>query len=150
MRVGALLAVCAAIAITGAALPAEAGARSSAKRMVQRINVIRASHGLPKARFSKSLTRSSKRYARRLMRRGAFAHGSFIQASRAFGSLGEVLEIHRTYRSQIVRTVNSWLGSPSHRSVVLSRTMNHVGAGRARGSFHGSSSTIWVAHFGRR
>jgi uncharacterized protein YkwD len=138
------------MAMAVAAFPAQAAAKSPAKRMVNRINVIRSAHGLPKVRFSYSLTRSSKRYARRLMRRGVFAHASRIRANPAFGTLGEVLELHPSYQLRIARTVDQWLHSRSHRRVLLSSSMRYVGAGRARGSFHGSSSTIWVAHFGRR
>jgi uncharacterized protein YkwD len=149
-RVGAVLMVCISASIAAGALPANAGAKSPARRMVHRINVVRALHGLPRVRFSRSLTHSSRRYARRLMRHGLFAHGPRISASHSFGALGEILELHPSYRPWVARTVDLWLNSPSHRSVLLSPIMRYVGAGRARGSFLGSRSTIWVAQFGRK
>jgi uncharacterized protein YkwD len=149
-RVGVLLAVCLAVLLTPGARPADAHRASAAKRMTHRINVMRAAHGLPRLHLSRSLCRTSRRYARGLMRHGQFRHASRIRASRSFRSLGEILELHPSYRPRIRRTVANWLNSPSHRAVILSASMRYVGAGRARGSFGGAASTIWVAQFGSR
>jgi uncharacterized protein YkwD len=43
-----------------------------------------------------------------------------------------------------------WLRSPSHRAVILTRSMNLVGAGMVRGRFRGRRATIWVVQTGRR
>ena len=47
-------------------------------------------------------------------------------------------------------TVRTWLRSPPHRAVILTRSMNLVGVGMASGRFHGHRATIWVLQTGRR
>ena len=118
--------------------------------MVQRINATRAAHGLPALAYSPSLSRSSDRYAGKLMRSDRFGHASRIQASSAFNRLGEVLAIHSGWSARVGGTVGSWLRSPGHRRLVLSRSMRQVGAGKARGRFGRRLMTIWVVQVGRR
>ena len=41
------------------------------------------------------------------------------------------------------------MGSPKHRRLLLDRSMSHIGAGVARGSFEGERATLRVLQVGR-
>ena len=146
-----LLASAALAAATLAAAPIDtASAASPTRVMVHRINTVRAAHGLPRLRSSGSLRHSARRYARRLMRRGVFAHAGRIQASRRFRLLGEILEIHYDRHARAGFALNRWMHSWSHAAAILNPRFRWIGAGRVSGRFRGHGATIWVVHFGRR
>ena len=130
------------------ALPAVASA-SPASRVLEKVNKVRAKHGLKPMRFSPSLHHSAKRYSRRLMRTDSFGHSSRIRASRRFRSVGEVILFHRC-RPRARWAVRGWLRSPAHRAIILSRHFRFAGAGASFGRWHGRRATIWTMHFGRR
>ena len=146
VRTAALLAVLASLL----ALPAVATANSAQKKMLDRVNAIRAHHGLKPFRFAASLSDSARRYSQTMMSRDYFGHSSRIHASRRFRSLGEIIEFHRGKSARVGGALRSWMNSPSHRSVILSSHFRFAGAGFSRGSFRGHGATIWVMHFGRR
>ena len=146
VRTAALLAVLASLL----ALPAVATASSAQKRMLDRVNAIRANHGLKPLRYASSLATSAKRYSKTMMSRDYFGHSSRIHASRRFRSLGEILEIHRGKRLRIGYALRMWMNSSGHRSVILSNNFRFAGAGVTSGRFKGRRATIWVMHFGRR
>jgi len=137
----ALLAVVAPAAVAGEkrATPAE--------RMVAKINKVRAKHDLQPLRKAPKLMRSSRRYARHLIRTETFAHGSSY-AKTGFGTAGETLAFHRGKARKPSPVLRMWLASPSHRALILSPSFSHVGAGPAGGRFDGAKATIWVAHLG--
>ena len=128
--------------------PSLSGVIGSEPAMVAEVNRVRAARGLRPMRYSGSLRRSAASYARWMLRAGYFGHLARIRASRRYRRVGEALELHRGSRARIRRTVRRWLGSPSHRPLLLARGFRHLGAGRARGSFRGRHSTTWVLHFG--
>jgi uncharacterized protein YkwD len=117
--------------------------------MTAAINSVRAQNGLSAFERSPSLTGSAERYSRWLMDHDVFGHQSSIWASSRFALLGEALEWHTGRRFQVGKTVRRWLGSPSHRAIVLSPVMRRVGAGVTRGRFGSRHAVIWVLHVGR-
>jgi uncharacterized protein YkwD len=119
------------------------------RKMTKAINEVRAHYGLPAFRRSASLTSSAERYSNWLMGHDVFAHQSSIWASSRFKLLGEALEWHSGRSFKVRETLNRWLGSPSHRAIVLSPTMRRQGAGVTRGRFGSRRATIWVLHAGR-
>ena len=119
--------------------------------MVAKINHARARNGLRPLHSSGALNGSANRFAGSLMRRGVLGHrSSGVSAGTDFRRLGEALAVISGRGLGVRSTVTMWLHSPSHRAVILTRTMNLVGVGVARGRFHGHRATIWVVHFGRR
>jgi uncharacterized protein YkwD len=118
--------------------------------MVAKVNQVRASHGLPPVRASRSLNRSSGRYARKLMARDVMQHARRIQASSRFQRLGEVIGIHRGWRARRSRMLRGWLRSPGHRFVLLNPSLRYIGVGKARGRFGRRLATIWVVQMGAR
>ena len=117
--------------------------------MVREINRERLWHGLGPLKRSPSLHASSSRFARWLMSRDAFGHRARIAVASRFEWAGENLEMHWGRSAEARSTVRRWMGSPEHRSVILSGEWRWIGVGRSTGSWRGSEATIWVAHFGR-
>ena len=152
-RVPKLVVHCVAAAtislIAFAAAPAAASA-SPEQRLLSQINSYRAGHGLKPLRFSHSLSRSSRRFARSQMRRDHFGHAARIRASRAFRALGEVMALRRGWRLRTAPVMRQWRRSAAHRYVLLSTGFREVGLGRSRGRFGRRRATIWVVQVGRR
>lgn len=134
------------VLIAAVAIPASA---SASRPMVHKINETRSAYGLPPLRYSPSLSRTSRRFARHLIKVDYFGHASRIQASRRFRRLGECLSLLPGWQLGRSRVVRGWLHSPVHRAILLSRSFTSVGASPARGRFGGRPATIWVAQFGR-
>jgi uncharacterized protein YkwD len=62
---------------------------------------------------------------------------------------GEILAWGPGQAGTVLATVRAWLGSPTHRAVILHPKFNLVGVGSVRGRFHGARHvTIWAAHLG--
>ncbi len=114
--------------------------------MFNQINEIRRAHGVHSLRGSFALLYSSKRYARRMMRSDYFGHLARIQVTRRFRRVGETLAWHSGWRRSPRRTVWQWMGSPSHRAVLLSSSFTRIGVGAVRGNYGGMRATMWVAH----
>jgi len=123
---------------------------ANANPMISKINDYRRGHGLRPLRASPRLLRSSKGYARRLMRANRLAHASGSRPFRPFSAAGEILALQRGWHVRRAAAVRAWLRSPSHRSIVLSRRFGWAGAGLSRGRFGSRRSSIWVVRFGRR
>jgi uncharacterized protein YkwD len=116
--------------------------------MVAAVNRARAARGLRALRHSRSLGRSAHRYAAWMLRSDYFGHLPAIRAGRRFRRLGEALALHYGRGSRIRRTVRTWLGSPAHRSLLLSRRFRALGTGQAAGVYRGRRATTWVLHLG--
>ncbi len=144
-------AITAALILLGVAGTANAGTTndSAEAAMVDAINAVRAKHGIHALQRSSSLMGSAGRFSNWLMEHDTFGHASSIQASSNFALLGEALAWHSGRRFRVRSTVSRWMGSPSHRAIVLSRTMRWFGAGVTRGRFGAGRATIWVLHVGR-
>ncbi len=138
-RVAALASLTAA-----AAVPVTASAQAStADRMVNRINTVRASHGLGALSMSDSINRASHRWASFLIRKDWLGHTSL----RAAKVKGEVIEMHSGSASKVNGTVRAWLNSPEHRAILLSPRFHRIGVGKSTGRFQGMRATIWVGRF---
>jgi len=140
--------VCGVIALAGAVAPSATG--SQPDRMLAKLNEVRQRHDLSALRYSASLTRSSQRFANRLMAADVFGHAARIQASNRFDHLGEVLAFQPGYAPHRFAAVRGWLASPSHRALVLSPSFRYVGVAHASGRFDSRAATIWVGQFGSR
>jgi uncharacterized protein YkwD len=149
MRSVRLTTVCAlAFAVLLVAPPLQASAAGGSGQMIRQINKARAHYGLRPLRASSSLSHSSTGFSRQLLSGGRFGHAARIHASSRFRSLGEALAMHTGLGLGVRDTVRRWLASPTHRPIVLTRSMRYVGAGVSRGRFHGRRSTIWVLQIG--
>jgi uncharacterized protein YkwD len=154
LRFSRVLTVCllvlAVMVLPATALASPARAQASGS-MVAKINKARARNGLWPLHISAALNASAGRFAGSLMHRGVLAHrSSGVSAGSGFRRLGEALALISGRGPGVSTTVTMWLHSPSHRAVILTRSMNLVGVGMASGRFHGHRATIWVVQTGRR
>ena len=138
---------CTAVALL---MPSSAAASGAERQAIEKLNHVRHANGLPGLRVSKSLSRSSGSYARRMLRYDFFGHGARIDVASAFRSAGETLAYHSGWSAQPRKTISRWMHSPGHRAVLLSPSFRWVGMGVARGRLGSSPTTMWVAHVGSR
>ena len=118
--------------------------------MIVEINEARADQGgLPPLRASRNLQRSAGAFAHWLVDHDQFDHRPGVSVSRTYPHCGEALAMHFSLRPGIGSTLRAWLGSPTHRALVLTRSMNLVGLGHASGRFAGGPRTIWVLQVAR-
>ena len=114
-----------AIALIGTAAPATAQASARA-RLLDRLNHVRAVHGLPAVHGARSLRAAASRHSHDMLARDYFAHTS---------PTGSTL-YHR---------------SPQHRDILLSPTFRWIGISRTCGRFkHHSNACVWTADWVRR
>jgi uncharacterized protein YkwD len=147
---GTIAGLLALLVLALTASPAAAAASPDEQAMIEAINSARAQSGLPALRPSAALGRSAHAYSRQLMSRGVLAHGLSAAASRTTWHIGEALALRRGRRAQVSATVRAWLRSPTHRRLLLNRSMPWLGVGMARGRYHGGPGVIWVLRLGRR
>jgi uncharacterized protein YkwD len=128
-----------------------AASPSPEAKMIAKINKVRAhERGLRPLRTSPSLERSAGAFAKWLIAHDQFQHRPSVSVTRSYAHAGEALAINFTLKAQVGGTLRSWLGSPSHRALVLTRSMGLVGVGHASGRAAGRARTIWVLQVARR
>jgi len=149
-----LVAFLALSALLGSA--AGAGARSLSSpeaSLLQTMNSVRTSRGLPPLRLDVRLLRAARGHSADMMHRQYFAHGAVaarVLAQRARGPVyGEDLAWGTSVTAQWV--VDKWLASPRHRAVMLRRGFRRIGIGIAYGTFagHGGAAVVTADFAGR-
>jgi uncharacterized protein YkwD len=138
-----LFGICAGSAVASSATPE--------KRMVAAINDARTGEaGLRPLRAAPDLERSAGAFARWLIRHQQLAHRPSVSVSRSYPHCGEALAMHFSLAAQVGGTLRAWLGSPVHRGLVMTKSMNLVGIGHASGRLAGRPRTVWVLQVARR
>jgi uncharacterized protein YkwD len=162
------------VAILTAALAVPAGAHADVgaanaleRPIVDRINVVRRSHGLRPLAVSFGLARAGNAHSVAMGRGGFFSHDSadgtpfwrrvqryYPSAGYSTWAVGENL-LWSSGDLTARRTVRMWMRSPGHRAVLLSRRWRQVGIGAVRatnapGVYGGLDVTIVTADFGVR
>jgi uncharacterized protein YkwD len=136
---------------TPAVASAEDGGFSSA--MLRELNRVRAGNHLGAVREDTRMDRGALGHSRDMARRGYFAHGSWpgrVMASAGSArSVGEVIgwRVQSSPRSEASNLVRQWLGSPTHRQVLLSNRFNRIGVGRATATSRGKSTALYTVDF---
>jgi uncharacterized protein YkwD len=137
-----------AVLAFSAAATAVADIPPESAAMIEKVNKVRRSSGLPMLRTSEALTSSARGYARYMLRHDYFGHLASLRAGGNFLTEGETLEWHSGWRPRVGLAFSNWMHSPPHRAVLLSRMFRFIGTGRVRGRFGTSKVTAWVAHLG--
>ena len=132
----------AAPAATVADVPPESAA------MIKKVNEARRAGGLAELQTAETLVDSARNYARYMLKRDYFGHLASIQAGGNFLVTGETLEWHSGWRPRVAFAFSQWMGSPSHRAILMSKSFHFIGAGRVRGRWGSRKATAWVAHVG--
>lgn len=118
-----------ACALTLAA-PAQ-GASNPERRLVERINDVRASHGLRQLRVRGALGRGAHAWSRHLVRADSFYHARLAPGT------GEILAWGTCSWFRPAQAVRMWLGSSGHRALLLRPGFRYVGTGWTRGAWRG-------------
>lgn len=152
-----LIALACALAALLPAAPAKAAASSEygpfGRALLRELNHVRAQYGMPAVRGDGRMTDGARAHSRTMAARGYVAHGRWTgrvaAASQRARSVGEVLGwlAPNDPRREAGWLVRSWLGSPTHRPVVLGTSFRRVGIGRATGWIGGRSAAIYTVDF---
>jgi uncharacterized protein YkwD len=163
LRLIVMLLLAALFAGTAAAQSAEAATVAPRTALLDRINVVRAAHGLPRVYPSGPLRAAAQRHSLDMLRRNYFAHTSptgstlydrivgsgFVNGYTWLG--GETLAWGTGTLAGARATVHAWMLSPEHRAILLSSTYHWVGISRECGRYHGySSACVWTADWVKR
>ena len=126
-----LLALCCCIVAAAVASgPAQSAAPTSMeKRLVERINDVRAAHGLRQLRIGSRLNQGARSWSRYLVRRDSFHHASLSPGT------GEILAWGTCSWFTPAQAVRMWLDSPGHRVLLLRPSFRFVGTGWTRGAW---------------
>ena len=123
---------------------------TATKRMVEAINETRERASLPALQGAPGLDRSAGAFARWLLRHDTLEHRPRVSTTGMYRHSGEALSMHFSLRAQVGSTLRAWLSSARHRALVLTRSMDKLGVGYARGHHRGRARTIWVVQVARR
>jgi uncharacterized protein YkwD len=120
------------------------------------INAIRASHGLPGVRDDEEIAAGARSHSRTMARHHFFDHaslngGSWSRRVRKFAharTLGEVLGYMQAAGNGEARSIVSmWMRSAPHRAILLSRSFDRAGVGRASATWSGMPTSIYTVDF---
>jgi len=115
------------------------GLTSSEASLLNTMNAVRNSNGLPALRVDFRLVRAARGHSTDMMQRQYFAHGPVFGRIAAAGARGPVFGEDLAWATGITATwvVTHWLASPGHRAVLLRPGFRRVGIGYAFGTFAG-------------
>jgi uncharacterized protein YkwD len=161
LAVAAVLLVAAPTSLIAApASPAKTNATTTA--LLDKINEVRAEHGLRPVAFDAHLARAAKTHSSDMVARDYFLHESgpggegFDRRIGRFWhpagnvSMGEILAWGSGTYASPAAAVRQWLNSPPHRAILLSPNYTLVGIGVAYGRFLGHPrAAVYTADFGR-
>ena len=124
------------------AAPAQAAPTTLEKRLIAKINDVRAAHDLRRLRLGAGIQRGAHAWSRHLRRTDSFHHAGLAQGT------GEVLAWGTCEWLTPRLAVRMWLDSPPHRALLLRPGFRRVGAGWARGPWRSYGCVeIAVARF---
>jgi uncharacterized protein YkwD len=101
------------------------------RAVLQLVNQVRVSRGLPRVSFAWPLQTRSRNYAGRLLRSGRFEHSHLPPNSR------ENLAWATTNIASARQIVRMWMRSPGHRATLLWGPARRAGVGIVRGRYRG-------------
>jgi uncharacterized protein YkwD len=168
-RLVMLLGIAAALCATGATAAPEQPAHHAgiAKLLVERINAVRAHHGLAPVHPAPSLRLAALAHTRNQAERGVFTHDSANGSSfadriaRFYGqrgfrrwTVGETL-LYGPVEISPDDALRAWLESPGHRKIILQAGWRDIGivalvAEKAPGEFGGHDVVVITSDFGSR
>jgi len=129
------------------------GLTGSEASLLNVMNAVRTSHGLPALRVDYHLVRAARGHSADMMRRQYFAHGSVAGRVVAAGARGPLFGEDLAWATGITANwvVEHWLASPSHRAVLLRPGFRRVGIGYSFGTFigHGGAGVVTADFAGR-
>jgi len=147
-------ALCAALAL---AAGAHASPRLTAaeRQVIQRLNDVRAQHGLAALSPARGLNKAADRHSRDMLVRDFFDHPSsdgtpFDRRVRRYaraGIVGETLASLPDRRGGADVVVGIWMESAAHRAIVLDARLTRIGVGRRWGTLGSTPLAVVTADF---
>jgi uncharacterized protein YkwD len=129
------------------------GLTGSEASLLNVMNAVRKSRGLPALRVDYHLVRAARGHSADMMHRQYFAHGSVAGRVVAAGARGPLFGEDLAWATGITANwvVEHWLASPSHRAVLLRPGFRRVGIGYSFGTFigHGGAGVVTADFAGR-
>ena len=124
----------------------QASFRSSTERVVFKLlNEIRREHKLPQFTFSAALRSAAREHSADMLQRHYFEHNSpdetfdhRIRRHLDSSLVGENIAWGTGRYATPEGLVNLWMHSPTHRHIILMRSLHRIGLGVAIGTFAGS------------
>jgi uncharacterized protein YkwD len=144
-------------ALLALAPAASAGPRlnASEREVIQRLNDVRAQHGLRALRPAWGLNRAADRHSRDMLAADFFDHPSsdgtpFDQRVRRYakaGIVGETLASLPDRNGGAGTVVDIWMNSPSHRAIVLDARLKRIGLAKRWGLLGSARTAVVTADF---
>ena len=128
-RLKTFLALLTCICALVVAAPTQAAPNPIERRLVERINDVRAVHGLRRLHMRAALNRGAHSWSLYLVRADSFYHARLAPGT------GEILAWGTCSWFRPAQAVRMWLDSPGHRALLLRPGFRYVGAGWTRGSW---------------
>jgi uncharacterized protein YkwD len=160
MRCRGALSVFAVVLFVAAAAPevsarplTERGAASATRNaaLIAAVNTVRTAHLLPQLQADANLSRAARSHSRDMLAHDYFAHGNFAVRMSRFGVRGRVFAENLAWGSGVMSanaTVDRWLASPPHRTVLLDPSLRRIGVATPVGAFGGfARATLVTADF---
>ena len=138
------------LALCGGPVAGAGAADTAPERMIAAINQARERQQLSPLEVAPRLEHSAGAFAHWLLTHDTLQHRPNVSTTGTYAHSGEALSMHFTLRARVGSTLRAWLGSARHRALVLTRSMNRLGVGHARGYHLGRPRTIWVVQVARR
>jgi uncharacterized protein YkwD len=111
------------------------GTTTREARLLEKINHVRATHGLPPLHASEDLMVAARRHTSAMIDVGALFHTASFTALCCWRAVGENV----TYGYSVRGVHRQFMGSPPHRANILDPGMNQVGVGIIE-----RAGTLWV------
>lgn len=141
-------------------VPVAEGRMTRAERAVkQKINALRARHGVVRLFGDNRLARAADAHSRDMLRQDFFAHTSSngtdpstrIRRYRNARLVGETLAyVPKGGRTSARYIVRLWRNSPSHLHTLTTGRFRRIGVSRLRGRLDGRKVTIWTVDLSSR
>jgi uncharacterized protein YkwD len=164
LRLILMLVLASLFAGLAASQSAQAATVAPRTALLDRINVVRAEHGLRRVYPSTQLRGAAQRHSLDMLRRNYFAHtsptgstlldritGSGFVTGYASWLGGETLAWGTGTLAGARATVHAWMLSPEHRAILMSSTYRWVGISRECGHYHGyTNACVWTVDWVKR
>jgi uncharacterized protein YkwD len=125
----------------------------SERAMIRHVNAFRASHGLPRVRASRRLSRAADTHSRDMVERSFFSHDSSdgtpfnLRVRRFAFALGVGEALAALAQDGAAAIVGTWIDSPPHRAILLGGQYRRIGIGRRWGSLGAGPMALVTADF---
>lgn len=129
------------LVIAGIAAAESVGDATAERRLVERVNELRAGQGVAPLRVDDALTRIARAHSCRMMREGFFSHtapsgddvGDRVQAAgKPYRAVGENIARNVNACDPVDRALEGWMKSEGHRENLLTDRFTETGAGVCR------------------